>query len=165
MEAVLLRNLKCLKCQNALRPFASRDNEHGHYSIDTEDRDLYCTDCDAFYLVCNQCSDPTLIDHEEINEDASVVLCQFLGYDDCDAGDEDCPVEFRGKRVCMSGKDIDINKICHNYEARNVSCVSFGDICGDTLEGRKKWITGPDGGFHHYWRCNKCQTVVEALDK
>jgi hypothetical protein len=70
-----LEELTCEHCKiGRLRPF---------FNGEVSPRDLYCTNCDAFYLLCEHCSDPwkmppTTLEYTDIyNPQARVPSANF----------------------------------------------------------------------------------------
>jgi hypothetical protein len=115
---------------------------------------LCCTQCRTYFFGCDECSDAP--DHLEAND--KVVLCQFIGYDTQvnvkgykgaaiirnDFGDEDdtWPLMF----LDFSH----LNQYYASFEDPNMSDMS---------------LTGPDGGFSHRWKCNRCNKEFSLTDK
>jgi hypothetical protein len=182
-KAVVPRSIQSLSCDacrgsGTLRPWLcdNEPNKHGVWSIDCDGHGLYCKRCDACYFVCPECSEDTLLDEKTPNLKAKVVLCQFLGYDDDvpvddddeeDGEKEDDDDDDQAPLTEMA--DVDPSRIGHNYASRNKNDVSYEQVTAPMGapddEPHKRWITGPDGGFYHYWRCRACEALHSATDK
>ena len=119
-------------------------------------RDLWCTECDAFYLVCETCSeqlttDDTVNGETLPNLDARAALCQFVEYDKCVESEPEC--------ITINLEHLNTNHVSYS----TITAVQPGD---DPLDPDcKRWITGPDGGYYHTWRCRNCNHVSHATDK
>ena len=77
--------------------------------------------------------------------------------DDSDDGDEPY------RRICereTTLKDA-IDTIDCSYVSKNIRYAHLPDI----KNGDKNHLTGDDGGYEHYWRCNKCQSYYSFTDK
>lgn len=152
-----LRDSKCLLCEHPLYLFiyGEKDMIGDCYCISCEDNSLCCKNCNTYYLLCKNCSDKDYIVIKEgeyvPNYDASIVLCQFLGHQYDDTREED-----------FDDSIFDYTYIDNRFEHKNIYYAHVDDLKN---LGPKCLITGPDGGFDHYWRCNKCNTTYKETDK
>jgi hypothetical protein len=124
-------------------------------------------------MACPECSDENLPDIVDVSPSAKVVLCQFLGYDDCRSGhvseisdseneqsdDDGMPPR---KHREMVGDRIRESAITINHAHRGVHHASHAEITSGVTG---EWITGPDGGFYHYWKCRGCNKIHSFTDK
>lgn len=137
--------LKCIKCNNnKFLDFKTDDTvtlDDGTYNnnivlCDVEETCICCQKCGTYYILCSKCNN----------------IMQFLGHDDPydDHDNFDLEVE-----------NLDLNKIGYSYLNECIFHVDQKTI----IKNHGDKLTGPDGGFHHYWRCNKCDKCFKFSDK
>ena len=81
---------KCDLCNSPLHVFVT-DDDMCMDNISYDFGMVCCTVCPTYYALCEKCTDPNIlrssdvIPFEEVNMDANpLVLCQFLGHEDCE---------------------------------------------------------------------------------
>jgi len=170
-HTAIVKNFKCELCSS---PVIQRS-----YDDDLEDMDMeswqitcdalefHCTKCPTCYIACPKCSDFDKIDEtadfDKLLPNAMLVKCQFLGYmaqrifPDEDENAPDCS----GGRYDSDDDDDDFDQsIDYQFAEKNQFHINFKDITA-----KQGNITGPDGGFPHYWKCHKCLTIYDYTDK
>jgi hypothetical protein len=170
-----LKDIKCTLCNYQMRMFEEDQYEadsYWKYNISTDMNCLYCTNpkCDTYCILCENCS--TIIedkDYKVLDESYPINLCQFLGYDNWDHSDSDTEsdtldtdTEDEPKITEMQSSQLDVDKIGISYVNKNQYHVNQDEIENGPT-GEK--LTGPDGGFYHYWRCNVCHSKYSLTDK
>lgn len=152
-----LKDLKCESCSWEIKLFDFDDHEvvvgdnHKSPISTSEDYCFYCTNpqCESSYILCEKCSD-VMEEYEETREIYPIVLCQFLGYDDCDK-----PYVYEDHPIMIGNDNLDQIEI--NYVNKNQYYVNHDEL--------EKPLTGYSGGGTHYWKCNICNEIYILTDK
>ena len=116
------------------------DGKHIHSIIacDEDETCVSCQKCGTYYILCSKCKN----------------LMQFLGHDDVyDKNSDNLNLDVEN--------NLNLSKIGYSYLDENMYHVDQETIvknCGEKL-------TGPEGGFHHYWKCNTCDRYCKFSDK
>jgi hypothetical protein len=173
MEYSNFKQIKCHCCQGELYAFEFDDTEidfENNYMESYQDFgdrqtiELCCKNCRTYYYGCFNCSDEKYSvlkkeifeENESINDispDAEypIVLCQFIRY-----------------RVCAE----DLNHLPNfvpdpestgTLEFENLE-LYYANLDHPNMT-QEHGLTGPDGGYCHEWRCNKCGKHYSLTDK
>lgn len=132
----------CSLCDSRLYIFEEIDEGplNGMYNPSYESNTMaICSKCPTYYCLCPKCS-VGIEDQDTL--DIWYETCQFLGHDDFDK-------RHNNKEDMIS------------YESKNINYCYTPDI----KNGKNNHLTGDDGGYFHYWRCNKCKIEYEHTDK
>ena len=120
---------------------------------------LCCTQCQTFFIGCDKCSETRV---PILEPDDKVVLCQFLGYH-TEVNDK----EYKGAAIIKSDdeefEDDAWPLLFLDFSHLNQYYASFEDP--NMAQPEKLSLTGPDGGFCHYWKCNRCNKEYSLTDK
>lgn len=144
---------------------AERDGQH----VSSRETLIFaCLKCGAYYLSCPFCSEfDEVEEEEEVNEEMSVYLCNYIGFNGFFYVNEDYPNRYRGEEKVMTRAWVD-----NPYITKD----EWGQKEYFEGDGGKRWVecktskitrllSGPDGGMSNYWKCMRCNTFMDYGDK
>ena len=165
------KDLRCLRCQSELFELVHLCKGREYYNLPNGKVNwcyvgyntvaaLCCTQCQTFFIGCDKCSE---VHSSELYHD-KVTLCQFIGYNT-----RVNVKEYKGAAIIKNehGDDDEIEDedemLYLDFSHLNQYYASFEDP--NMSKPEKLSLTGPDGGFCHYWKCNRCNKEFSLSDK
>lgn len=180
-----MNKLQCQKCnKNSIRFFNADIDEPVISNISTDQPELICSNCLIYYMYCPDCS--MIKEYENGDEyiepcnidpmNSKFVLMKFLGHDLMCC--HDLKHNIYGNKIYRNDKCKECLQRSKTFEYTSKDNKETIDIEASYIDknllymdpnmiinGEKNILTGDDGGFYHYWYCQKCDKVYNYTDK
>jgi hypothetical protein len=128
---IILTQSKCLSCKKGkLKSFSiehlSDEKNVDYIGLDPNGNDLFCQECEAYYVFCYQCSD-RLFEPDEIGDvptkNPNLYLCKFLGHGDITIGDL---YNYDKHKYYIESSELIKNNFCYHWKCQE--CRNYYDV-------------------------------------